>query len=289
MAIFDSHKDNNDSNISSNENTNYNRWGKNYINSFRETHKDKRCNNFKDASIQSYGGELFNKIIDNLNDIYDNLPAPLPSNNLNNNIDNNTTRSTAINFSQSFNSQNNGCFHGNTNVIMADYNIKKIKDIKKGDELLDKDNKVSTVVCLIKMKCTNNKCFFSEIKGIKENFFITPYHPVIDINYPSIIRNKNYNWIFPYTISINSTLINCDYIYNLVLNTNHNIIAENTVCVTLGHNFNSNFVISHDYFGTNKVIDDLSRINGYENGLVYLEGNYVERSSNMGHIIKYKQ
>jgi len=281
--------------IQSIENTNYNRWGKNYIYSFSETHKDKRCNNFKDASIQSYGGELFNKIVDNLNDIYDNLPAPIPSNSINSNVDSNRTRSsvrnTPINFSQSFNSQNNGCFHGNTNIIMADYNIKKIKDIIKGDKLLDKDNKVSTVVCLIKMKCINNKCFLTEIKGIKENFFITPCHPVIDVNYPSIIGKnyQNYNWVFPYTISTNSTFVDCDYIYNLVLNSNHNIIAENTVCVTLGHNFNSNFVISHDYFGTNKVIDDLSKMNGYENGLVYFEGDYVERDNDTGRIIKYKQ
>tara|TARA_B110000259_G_scaffold41634_1_gene47916 strand:- start:2626 stop:4887 length:2262 start_codon:yes stop_codon:yes gene_type:complete len=281
--------------IQSIENTNYDRWGKNYINSFRETHKDKRCNNFKDASIQSYGGELFNKIVDTLNDIYDNLPAPVPSNNVNNNVDSNRTgssiRNTQINFSQSFNSQNNGCFHGNTNIIMADYNIKKIKDIKKGDQLLDKDNKVSTVVCLIKMKCINNKCFLTEIKGVKENFFITSHHPVIDINYPLTIgkNNQSYNWVFPYTISTNSTFVDCDYIYNIVLNSNHNIIAENTVCVTLGHNFNSNFVISHDYFGTNKVIDDLSIMNGYEDGLVYLEGDYVERDDKTGRIIKYKQ
>jgi Mg-chelatase subunit ChlD len=287
--------------IQSIQNTNYQRWGKNYINSFREAHRDKRCNNFKDSSIQSYGGELFNKIVEELNDIYDNLPAPIPSNTVYNDIGNNRTISTTwgatrgvsspINFSQSFNCQDNGCFHGDTNIIMSDYSIKKIKDIKKGDKLLDKDNKVSTVVCLIKMKCTNNKCFLTEIKGIKNNLLITPFHPVIDVTYPSTIgkNTNNYNWVFPYTISMNSTFVDCDYIYNLVLDINHNIIAENTVCVTLGHNFNSNFVISHDYFGSHKVIDDLSKLNGYENGLIYLEGNYIERDVNTGRVIKYKQ
>lgn len=279
--------------IQSIEDTNYKKWGNNYINSFREAHRDKRCNNFKDSSIQSYGGNLFNKFVDDLNDIYDNLPPPVPSNTVYDDIGNNRTRgaSPPINFSQSFNCQSNGCFHGNTNIIMSDYSIKKIKDIKKGDKLLDKDNKVSTVVCLIKMKCVNNKCFLTEIKGIKENLFITPYHPVIDVNYPIIIgkSSKNYNWVFPYTISMNTTFVDCDYIYNLVLDTNHNIIAENTVCVTLGHNFNSNFVISHSYFGSHKVIDDLSKMKGYEDGLVYLEGNYVKRDTNTGRIIRYEQ
>lgn len=198
---------------------------------------------------------------------------------------------TQINFSQSFNCQDNGCFHGDTNIIMSDYTIKKIKDLKKGDKLLDKDNKISTVVCLIKIKCINNRCFLTEIKGIKNNLLITPYHPVIDIKYPEIINKNsiNYNWVFPYTISMNSTFVDCDYIYNLVLDINHNIIAENTICVTLGHNFVSNYIISHSYFGTNKVIDDLSKMNGYNNGLIYLEGDYAVRDKNTGRIIRYKQ
>lgn len=291
-------KDFNEQIMQSIEDTNYKRWGKNYINSFREAHRDKRCNNFKDSSIQNYGGNLFNKYVDDLNDIYDNLPAPVPSNNVYNDVGN--TRSigatrgamganSPINFSQSFNCQSNGCFHENTNVIMHDYTIKKIKDIKKGDKLLDKDNKVSTVVCLIKMKCKNEKCFLTEIKGIKENLLITPYHPVIDVKYPNTIGNNNNNWVFPYTLSLNTSFVECNYIYNLVLENNHNIIAENTVCVTLGHNFNSNFVISHDYFGTNKVIEDLSHMDGYDEGLVCLSDNYVVRDEITGRIIKYKQ
>ena len=88
---------------------------------------------------------------------------------------------------------------------------------------------------------------------------------------------------------MNSTFVDCDYIYNLVLDINHNIIAENTICVTLGHNFVSNYIISHSYFGTNKVIDDLSKMNGYNNGLIYLEGDYAVRDKNTGRIIRYKQ
>lgn len=282
--------------------TNYKRWGENYINSFRETHKDCRCNNFKDNSIQNYGGKLFKNIVENLNDLYDNLPAPVPSNKVYN--DYGATRGTGgtgstrgtggtggtpvINFSQSFNSQDNGCFHENTNIIMHDYSIIKIKNIKKGDKLLDMNNKVSTVVCVIKMKCSNNKCYFTEIKGLKESVLITPYHPVIDIKYPNTILKSNCEWIFPYTIG-DTSVKECEYIYNLVLDTCHNIIAENTVCVTLGHNLTSNFVVSHKYLGTSAVINDLSKMNGYDEGLVYLEGNYVKRDEITGRIIQYKQ
>ena len=288
--------------IQSIDTINYNRWGNNYINSFREAHLDKRCNNFKDISIQDYGGKLFKKISEELNDIYDNLPAPIPSNNKYNDTSNNLNRvrqgrgsastsssNNPVNFSQSFNSQNNGCFHENTTIVMHDYRTKKIKDIKKGDKLLDKDNKISTVICLIKMKCENNKCFFSNIKGIKGNLLITPYHPIIDVKYPSTIGKTDYNWVFPYTIPSICNFVECEYIYNLVLENNHNFIAENIVCVTLGHNFNSNFVISHNYLGSNKVIEDLSKMIGYQNGLVYLEGNYIERDEITNRIIKYKQ
>lgn len=265
----------------------YNKWGKNYIYSFKETHKDKRCNNFKDKSIKKYGGVLFNKIVDDLNDIYDNLPAPVPSN-IVSNIDSiiNSGRSSPIynqiNFSQSFNSQDNACFHKNTEILMKDYTTKKINNIVKGDELLDMNNNVSKVICVIKMKCKNNKCYFTKIN----NLLITPYHPVVNTKYPSTIGKTNCEWEFPYIIG-ETDVINTDYIYNLVLDNNHNIICDNTVCVTLGHNFNNNHVISHDYFGSNKVINDLEKMEGYEDGLVLLTGNYIQRDNLSGRVIKF--
>jgi len=262
----------------------YNKWGKNYIYSFKETHKDKRCNNFKDKSIKKYGGVLFNKIVNNLNDIYDNLPAPVPSNRVSE-IDISNNRPNLYNqvsFSQTFNSQDNGCFHKNTEVLMKDYTTKKINMIVKGDELLDMNNNVSKVICVIKMKCKNNECYFTKIN----NLLITPYHPILNTKYPSTIDSINQEWIFPYNIG-ETNVINTDYIYNLVLENNHNIICNNTVCVTLGHNFDNNYVISHDYFGSNKVINDLEKMEGYHDGLVVLSGNYIQRDNLSGRVIKF--
>jgi len=250
-------------------NTYYNSWGKNYIKSFRKAHLEERCNNFKDESIQKYGGQLFNKIKDNIDYIFTNLQPPTPSNNHINN-DTNTSYNTKS-FSSSFNCASNGCFHENSNVLMYDNKFKKIKDINKGDKLIDINGNYNNVICVVKYICNNN----TDLVELDTGTIITPYHPIINNN----------EWIFPYTIGILKKY-NTNYIYNLVLDKGHTIIINSDVCVTLGHNIHTNFVVSHDYFGTDRVITDLKKINGYNEGLVYINDNNIIRSSNNNRVIK---
>lgn len=259
------------------DNNFYNKWGKNYINSFKDAHQQERCNNFKDKSIQKYGGKLFNNLKEKFDDIYTNMPPPIPSNNnSNNDITSSTDKKiTSKVFSQSFNNVNGGCFHENSKILMADKTYKYLSELVKNDKLYDMNGNLSTVICLIKMKCPDNKC---NMVRLKEGTIITPYHPVF-------INNE---WVFPYTQGELNTY-NCSYIYNLVLDNNHNVIIDNNICVTFGHNFTNNFVVSHQYFGSNNVINDLKNMNGYENGLIYLEGNYIIRDNISNRIIGMKQ
>ena len=66
-------------------------------------------------------------------------------------------------------------------------------------------------------------------------------------------------------------------------------IRDSNICVTFGHNFTNNFVVSHQYFGSNNIINDLKNMNGYENGLIYLEGNYIIRDNITNRVIGMKQ
>ena len=84
-------------------------------------------------------------------------------------------------------------------------------------------------------------------------------------------------------------MIKTSYIYNLVLDNFHNVIFNNYICVTLGHYINTNFVISHQYFGTNKVIKDLEKMEGYSEGIVYLYGNYILRDNDTDRVIRFIQ
>ena len=65
-------------------------------------------------------------------------------------------------------------------------------------------------------------------------------------------------------------------VYNFILDSSHIMIINNVECCTLGHNFTDNDVIKHDYFGTNKVINDINEL-PETNGVVVMDSNYFLR------------
>lgn len=57
----------------------YKKWGIHYLPSLMFAHRTQQCNNFKDAGVQTYGGDLFQNIRDKADDIFLSLPAPQPT------------------------------------------------------------------------------------------------------------------------------------------------------------------------------------------------------------------
>jgi hypothetical protein len=257
----------------------YNKWGKNYINSFREAHSQERCNNFKDKSIQLYGGKLFKEMKDKIDDIYTNMPPPKPSNVFNENTGRVITGMTgttapivsATQFTRMFNNMNGGCFHPNTVVLMVGNTYKPIHEIIKGDQVLDIKGNIADVICLVKINCNNGKCVMVKI----DDLIITPYHPI----------KLDDKWIFPKDLNI-PLEFECDSVYNLVLSSNHTVVINNYISCTFGHNITDNDVIKHEYFGTNVILNDLKNIKGFEDGLVILKMNDFIRDESTGKIIK---
>ena len=143
--------------------------------------------------------------------------------------------------------------------------------IVKGDKILDSKGNITSVLCLIKINCKNNLCSMVNI----DDLIITPYHPIK-------INNK---WIFPKDINY-PTEYKCNNVYNLVLDNNHTIIINNYISCTLGHNITENEVITHEYFGTEKVINDLNKIEGFDKGYIVLNMDNFIRDHTTGKIIK---
>ena len=94
------------------------------------------------------------------------------------------------------------------------------------------------------------------------------------------------NGYFPFTIGKLIKEYQTKYVYNLILDKGHTIIVNSDICVTLGHNINTNFVVSHQYFGTDKVINDLQKKDGFNDGLVYIYSDNIIRSSETDRVIK---
>jgi len=242
-------------------NKSFNDWGSNYFRSLRVAYKNELCNNFKDKGIQHFGGELFNNLLDEFEQTFMSIPIEIPPKR----TTNGPIYRTPIQ-SSSYMNVNNSCFGGNCKILCKD-TTKLVKDLTKNDIVLCPEGKDSKIVCIIKT-CGN----FDIIK-LKTGLEITPWHP---------IRIEN-EWVFPISQD-NLSLNKCNEVYNLILDNNHIVIINNIEVVTLGHGFEENNIIKHEYFGTNKVIEDLKTFNpiSFEKGLILLKGNTFKRCESSG-------
>lgn len=88
---------------------------------------------------------------------------------------------------------------------------------------------------------------------------ITPGHPV---------KVQN-NWVYPKELTQRMN-ISCDYFYNLVVDQDHIAIINDVEVILLGHDYTDG-ILKHDYLGSQKVISDLMKLPGFENGLINLQ------------------
>jgi hypothetical protein len=170
-----------------------------------------------------------------------------------------------------------GCFAGNSLVSTGrDTNngllIKEIpiSELRKGDYVQTAINKYmyARITCITKR-------YVEEMKMCKlGTLLITPWHPIYENGtwqFPANFQRE----IVPYT----------GYIYNLVLESQHNVLINGTVVVTLGHDFIGPN-ISHNYFGSQKVIDDLKKINGWNTGELDLSSYVYLRDFETNAVVK---
>jgi len=232
------------------DNKYYEKWGKDYLPSFLRFHIVEQCGNFKDQSLQLYGGEKFNEYRKKCNKIFLELQPPERIENNYEHHHHHYNNNYNYNYSMDrFMDYDGGCFNGNGNVKLINNKIKKVKDIVKGDILFNG----SIVECVIITK-VKKKQFAVEIN----NVLLTPYHPIF----------YNGNWVFPINVKEPEEYY-IDYWYNLILRNGYSVNINNIDAITLGHNQNYG-ILKHPYFGTEKVIQDLKSYMGFDNGLVFI-------------------
>lgn len=162
------------------------------------------------------------------------------------------------------------CVNENSKVLMANGNQKMAKEIVKGD-LVKTDKGESKVKCVLKTKLLNNTGHFIKLDS---GLLVTPWHPV----------KINGEWEFPCQNSSSFVSQQSEAVYSFLLENDHVLIIENTQVCGLAHNFKGK-VIEHDYYGTNKVVEDLQKMEGWGEGLVELQqGNCIIRDSKTGNV-----
>jgi hypothetical protein len=55
-------------------------------------------------------------------------------------------------------------------------------------------------------------------------------------------------------------------------------LINSTPVVTLGHNF-INYIVAHPYYGSQQVIQDLSQMNGWNDGFITITKPNIERTN----------
>jgi hypothetical protein len=148
------------------------------------------------------------------------------------------------------------CVYENSKIKMANGKEKMAKEISKGDMVKTNKGK-SKVRCVLKTKLIENKGYFIELDS---GLLITPWHPV----------RINGEWVFPVHNSSKFVMKKSEAVYSFLLENDHVLLIDGTEVCGLAHNFKGN-VIEHEYYGTNKVVEDLQKMDGWDNGLVELQ------------------
>ena len=139
-----------------------------------------------------------------------------------------------------------GGFSGDNVAMLADKSQKNISvsNLKPGLEIVSGKHSKATIIAVVVITGPVVVCQTA-----------TKYGPLLAKWHPIYYKGK---WSF----TANNMIEDTDEIhfttYNLVLDSRHAIVLNGILCATLGHEYVGD-VIGHEYWGTQKVIDDLSK------------------------------
>jgi Mg-chelatase subunit ChlD len=264
----------------------FNTWGLNYLLSYSRALACQQCVNFKDGALQFFAGDAFKAIQEEGNDIFDNLPAPAPS-----------CGSggwgggfggggypmvSTINLNMGvFNNAGGTCWDQWTRIRMEDGGHKPMKDIVAGERVWGGHRIRAVVRTVVKARVP--------MAHIGNTCMITPWHPVRRCGEGGVAAGS---WQFPAEVEgLTVTGEPINFYYNMVLESGHTVQigsgygaeeGEWEAC-TLGHGFTDGPVITHPYFGTEAVLRDLEKAQGWSEGLVLLNAaKHVHRDAETG-------
>ena len=238
----------------------FRRWGRHYLPSLYLAHLMQRCNNFLDQGVQQYGGTTFHTLRDQLDHAFNSLPAPTPTHrrrvvercrSAGRQVTAQPTRMA------SYNSSSGPCFAPHCEVLMGDGSRQAVMYIKQGD-VVKTSKGPAKVRCVLKSLCRHGQHSFVNLDKLR----VTPWHPVY-------VDGK---WQFPAKVGVVEDY-ECDAVYSFLLEAGFSdMYIEDIACITLAHGLKNDSVASHAFYGTNAVVEALSKLRGWDQGLVELCG-----------------
>ena len=249
----------------------YRKWGRHYLFSLARAHALQQCTNFKDPGVQIYATKKFNVIRNECEEQFCKLPPPTASRAA-------QTRNYAPVRSMSrYYDCHAPCF-AKGYVKLGDGRYVDVSQVVAGDKVATPSGPVA-VACVVRTECDDG---IEELVTLDGGVMVTPWHPVRS-------ARDGTKWSFPADLA-SSGLHLCDFVYSFVLENGAPFMQIGPYhAVTLGHGITNDTVASHDYLGTDKVLKDLSGMEGWDNGLVCLAPNPCIRDTESHLIIAMKQ
>lgn len=264
---------------------NYGRWGSHYMRSLALSLRAQRRSNFRDQALQAFGrgvcGDdgLFEQQSNEAEMAFNSLKAPEPSllapqpaqgvpvAGVVGRAAPAPPRALPAEFMRG-----GGCFAPWATVRVASRGgcaSRPISEVRAGDLVVVAGDhnldgadraRVARVVCVVATRCAGGRAMLTRLSCGLE---LTEWHPLID---------KRGRWRFPNMLG-ERVVRRCSHVYNLVLDRCHVLpvggVAGEVPCVTLGHGILGD-VVEHEYWGTDAVISDLRRRDGWARGFVEL-------------------
>lgn len=226
----------------------YSTWGKHYIYSVISSFTNRMCLNFKDKAVQHFKTPEFEKFQSIVEGIFTSIQPPKP-------ISGGPIDSQQ--FTQTFYNSSGGCFLGGT-LIKAlgedEVCYMDVASVTPGTMVVTHDG-MATVKCVLKLKYSGPICRIGSTA-------VTEFHPVFF---------NDEQWVYPGECDkFRKEHVNDVYVYDFVLDQYHTVKLFNLYAVTLNHGFTEP-VVQHDYFGTERVVNDLMKHPGWAKGYIQLD------------------
>jgi len=273
----------------------YNAWGKHYLWSVLTAYERRLCVNFKDNGMQVFKTERFEEEQKRVEDIFIQLPPPLPSGPL----DPTQSQPQGAGMGQTtfqrrpprsmiqYYQQSGGCFTADSLVFGASRQVVQVSNLAKGFVVLSNDG-YTQVEAVIKLRYTG------PLYSIGGSMTLTSYHPVRigeSCFFPAELYQQRQN--YP-AISVQHTPIFDGYVYDVVL-ANRGVLScpltyasgepSELFAATFGHNVSTD-IFQHAYFGDEKIVQDLRKHPDWELGFVVLDNPRFIRDAVSNQIVQ---
>lgn len=256
------------------------KWGKAYWYTVGIALQKMYSPNFKDKCLQCFGTKKAIDEYDRICDIYDNMPMIKPSGSV-------ARRTTAVPiYAAAFNNREAVCFHPNSILTMFNgmditfSNLELLLNTSSQSVFLHGPNGPVQVEKLIKTNVNGSTKFCNVGDCV-----LTPNHPII----------VNGIWTHPQMVSpVYEEHIDC--VYNLILTINQNtskrdsaVIVNNEVCICLAHGIEYDPVATDQFWGTEKVVQELMKISSdYHNTRTIEISASIIRNEKTGYAVGFE-